>query len=215
MTETQSDWADTAEQRLLDAAIPLAAELGWSGGLLAKAGAAAGLSPGETDLLTPNGARDLAALFSRRQDQAALTALAEVDPASLKIRDRIRRGVLARLDAAVAEVETTRRWAAFLALPANAALGLRLAWESADVLWRWAGDTATDENHYSKRAILAGVLISTLTIRLGSGAAEASAFLDRRIDNVMRFEQWKAGIKTAGLAEGIAGALGRLRYGRG
>jgi chemotaxis protein methyltransferase CheR len=47
-----------------------------------------------------------------------------------------------------------RRWAGFLALPFNLPLALRLLWESADALWRWAGDTATDENHYSKRAIL-------------------------------------------------------------
>ena len=62
-----------------------------------------------------------------------------------------------------------RRWTGFLALPPNMALGARLAWESADALWRWAGDTATDENHYSKRALLAGILSGALAIRLSSG----------------------------------------------
>jgi ubiquinone biosynthesis protein COQ9 len=95
-------------------------------------------------------------------------------------------------------------------------LGARLAWESADVLWRWAGDTATDENHYSKRALLAGILTGALAIRLSSGHEAALAFTDRRIANVMAFEKWKATtkFKPSQMMDSIAGALGRMRYGR-
>ena len=215
MSTTEPDWADQAEHRLLEAAIPLAADLGWNAGLLAKASAAAGLCAGETDLLAPNGARDLAALYSRRHDAAALAALAAVDPATLKMRERIRVAVEAWLDAADGDTAASKRWAVFLALPANAPLGLRLAWGSADTLWRWAGDSATDENHYSKRAILAAILITALGVRLGSGRDAASAYLGHRIGNVMQFETFKAKIKTGGLAESLAAGLGRLRYGRG
>jgi ubiquinone biosynthesis protein COQ9 len=207
------DWADEAEQRLLAAAIPLAPKLGWNARLLARAGEAAGLSAGETSLVLPNGARDLAALFARRHDQAMMQALAEVDPKALKIRERIRVAVEARLAAATADREATRRCAGFLTLPANAPLGLRLAWESADVIWRWAGDTATDENHYSKRAILAGILITTLAVRLSAGREAASVELAARIDNVMAFEKWKATRKPSTLGQDLAGWLGRLRYG--
>ena len=137
-----------------------------------------------------------------------------VDPATLKVRERIRRGVLALgLDAAMAAEAATRRWAGFLALPTNAALGLRLAWESADVLWIWAGDRATDENHYSKRALLAGILIGTLMVRLADGQAPAEAHLDRRIEGVMNFERFKARLGRWQLGRWTAGALGRLRYG--
>jgi ubiquinone biosynthesis protein COQ9 len=132
----------------------------------------------------------------------------------LKMRERIRRGVEARLDAAIADQAATRRWAGFLALPLNLPLALRLTWESADRIWRWAGDTATDENHYSKRAILSGILISTLAIRLNGGSEAASEYLGARIENVMAFEKWKAGVKPADYARMIAEALGRLRYGR-
>ena len=106
-----------------------------------------------------------------------------------------------------------RRWAGFLALPLNLPLALRLLWESADCLWRWAGDTATDENHYSKRAILSGILASAMAIRLSSGREAAMAFVDARIENVMAFEKWKAGLKPADLMRDVAGALGRMRYG--
>ncbi len=215
MDTTVPDWTDQAEKRLIEAAIPLAPTLGWNPGLVAKAAEAAGLSPGECDLVSPSGARDLAALFSRRHDAAALAAVAPLDPAALKMRERIRVAVEAWLDAADADNAATKRWAAFLALPANAPLGLRLGWESADALWRWAGDTATDENHYSKRVILGAILLTALGIRLGSGREAASAYLGRRIENVMRFEAFKAKIKTGGLAESLAAGLGRLRYGRG
>ena len=119
------------------------------------------------------------------------------------------------LDAGDADNVATKRWAAFLALPANAPLGLRLGWESADKLWRWAGDTATDENHYSKRVILGAILLTALGIRLSAGRDAASAYLGHRIENVMQFEAFKAKLKTGGLAESLAAGLGRLRYGRG
>jgi ubiquinone biosynthesis protein COQ9 len=209
-----ADWADQAEQRMLAAAIALAPDLGWGGPLFGKAAIQAGLSRGEAMLLLPNGPRDLAALLSARHDQAALDELAGVDAKTLKMRERIRRGVEARLDAAIADQAATRRWAGFLALPLNLPLALRLTWESADRIWRWAGDTATDENHYSKRAILSGILISTLAIRLNGGSEAASEYLGARIENVMAFEKWKAGVKPADYARMIAEALGRLRYGR-
>ena len=214
MSAVETDWADEAEVRVLDAAIALAPGLGWNSRLVARAGDQAGLAPGETTLLMPGGARDLAALLSRRHDQAALAALAGLDPKTLKMRERISRGVEARLDASAADGEAVRRWAGFLALPSNLPLALRLVWESADVIWRWAGDRATDENHYSKRAILAVILITTLAIRLNAGPEAASDHLATQIGRVMAYETWKAKLRPADLATQLATALGRLRYGR-
>ena len=178
------------------------------------AGKACGLSAGETELLLPQGPADLAALLSRRHDAQALEALKDIDPNTLKIRERIARAVEARLSVTAADEAAVRRWTGFLALPTHAGLGARLAWESADVLWRWAGDTATDENHYSKRALLAGILTGALAIRLSSGPGAALAFTDRRIANVMAFETWKrtTKFKPGAMMDAVAGALGRMRY---
>jgi ubiquinone biosynthesis protein COQ9 len=207
------DWAAEAEARVLAEALKLAPEQGWTWAMAKAAGAAAGFSLGETELLLPGGPRDLAALHARAGDAAAMAALAEVDPRSLKIRERIRRGAIARIEAAMANEAATRRWAGFLALPGNAALGLRLVWESADAIWCWAGDTATDENHYSKRALLAGILMATLLVRLSQGEAAAATTLDRRIEAVMAFERFKARVGKLQLGAWTAGAIGRLRYG--
>jgi len=211
--EAAADWAIGAEARLLSAALALAPDQGWTWAMTRTAGAAAGFSVGETELLLPNGPRDLAALWSRSCDASALAALADVDPASLKVRERIRRGAWARIEAAMAAEAATRRWSGYLALPANAPLALRLVWESADVVWRWAGDTATDANHYTKRALLAGILASTLLIRLACGEDAARANLERRIEGVMRFERLKGRVGKLHLGQWTAGALGRLRYG--
>jgi ubiquinone biosynthesis protein COQ9 len=207
------DWADEAEQRLLSRALRHAGKLGWTALTMRAAARDAGLSLAEAELLAPSGPRDLAALLARRHDERALAALATVDPMSLKVRERIRAGVLARCQAAIEDGEATRRWCGFLVLPGNVALGLRLAWASADALWRWAGDAATDENHYTKRVLLAEILISTLAVRLAMGGNAAAAHLDTRIGAVMAFERWKAGVKPSGLAQRAAASLARLRYG--
>jgi len=207
------DWAAETEARVLTEALTLAPSQGWTWRMAYAAGAAAGLSAGETELLLPGGPRDLAALFSRACDAAAMAVLADIDPGSLKIRQRIRQGALARLGAAMAHEAAARRCAGFLALPANAALGLRLVWESADAIWRWAGDRSTDENHYSKRGLLAGILASTLLMRLTAGEAAAQTHLDRRIEAVMTFERLKARFGRVHVGAWTAGALSRLRYG--
>lgn len=214
-SDRRADWAADAEARVLDEALAVCLEEGWTARTVREAGRRAGFSAGETELLLPHGPADLAALFSRRHDARALQLLSDLDPASLKIRERIRAAVEARLDAAGRDEAATRRWMGWLALPPNAALGARLAWESADGLWRWAGDAATDENHYSKRAILAGILSGALAIRLASGRGEALRFVDRRIEDVMRFEKWKATtrIRPSIWLAGMAHALGKARYG--
>ena len=210
---SQGDWADRMEQAVLDAAIQHAPALGWNSRMLRAACAANGQSPGDEELLFPNGARDLAALLSRRHDDRALAALAEIDPKSLKMRERIAHAVSARMEAGAADLEATRRCAAFLTLPTNADLGLKLAWETSDLLWNWAGDTATDWNHYSKRTILSGILIPALTMRWFDGRDAAEAFVARRIDNVMAFEKWKAGKDFDAPLRKVTDVLSRMRYG--
>jgi ubiquinone biosynthesis protein COQ9 len=206
-------WDVAAEARLLAAAAPLVSRHGWTWSLVRAAARQVGLSAADAELLLPEGPRDLAALFARRHDARGLAALAEVDPASLKVRERIRVAVLARLEAAMADPEAVRRWCGFLALPGNAAFGLRLAWASADGIWRWAGDTSADENHYTKRALLAEILISSLAVRLALGANAAAAHVDGRIEAVMAFEKLKARFKGSNLGSRAAARLARLRYG--
>ena len=102
------------------------------------------------------------------------------------------------------------------AIVRHAAAGARLAWRSADRIWRGAGDNAADFNHYTKRATLIGVYASTSLVFLddeSEGLAATTAFLDRRIDDVMRFERAKARWRQSAKAlPSPTRFLARLRY---
>lgn len=136
--------------------------------------------------------------------------------ATMKIRERITALVTARLDALAPDREALRRARAILALPTNLAAAARLGWRSVDRMWRLAGDTATDYNHYTKRAMLLGVYTATITVFLddeSEGQADTHAFLARRIDGIMRFERAKAGMARRAIRRpSLSRFVGRLRY---
>lgn len=135
---------------------------------------------------------------------------------NMKIRDRITALVETRLDLLAPNREALRRAAAVLAMPQNAARAARLGWRAADMMWRAAGDTATDYNHYTKRGILAGVYAATIAVFLqddSEGHAETRAFLARRIEGIMAFEKAKHGFLTrAQHRPSLSRFIGRLRY---
>lgn len=207
---------DELRRRLLGGALELAAEAGWTGATLRRAEAAAGLPEGTAELVCPAGVVDLIDFWALECDCAAEVTLAGIDLAGLKIRERVRAGVLARLDAVGAEHRAAaRRAAARLALPDGALRSSRILWRASDTIWRAIGDQSNDANYYSKRAILSGVIGTTFAVWLEGDDAETAAFLDRRIENVMAFEKAKARARKlgAGLPDPL-GALARLRYGR-
>ncbi|HWA50980.1 MAG TPA: COQ9 family protein, partial [Dongiaceae bacterium] len=85
--------------------------------------------------------------------------------------------------------EAIKSACSFLAMPQNAALALKLLYRTVDAMWYAAGDTATDFNFYTKRALLAGVYSSTVLYWLNDRSADCAdtwAFLDRRIEEVMQ-----------------------------
>jgi ubiquinone biosynthesis protein COQ9 len=136
--------------------------------------------------------------------------------AGMKIREKIRSLVWRRLEIMGPAREAVRRGLAILAMPQNVPLALRISWRTADLMWRIAGDTSTDFNHYTKRMTLGAVYGSTLISWLDDQSddwGETAAFLDRRIDGVMKFEKFKA--QWRGSADrhlSISRFLGRLRY---
>ena len=136
--------------------------------------------------------------------------------AGLKIRERIRELVWFRLQAMGPAREAVRPALAILAMPQNAVKGVAIGWGSADLMWRLAGDNATDFNHYTKRLTLSALYAATLLAWLddqSEGWTETSAFLDRRIGDVMRFEKWKAEWRGSSIRRpSLSRFLGRLRY---
>ena len=188
---------------------------GWNEQALARAADELGVPADRARLAFRKGALEMIDAWFDAKDVAMLAAFPDERIAAMKIRERIRDLVLFRLEATLAHREALRRAVAILAMPQNAPSGARLAWRSADRIWRLAGDTATDFNHYSKRAILIGVYASTVLVFLDDESedlAETRAFLDRRIDDVMRFEKAKAQWKGSPRRFSMSRFLGRLRY---
>jgi ubiquinone biosynthesis protein COQ9 len=149
-------------------------------------------------------------------DAAMRDALTPDTLAAMKVRARITALVEARLDLVAPHKEALRRALAILAFPKNAITSAKFGWRAADAMWRAAGDTATDYNHYTKRAILGSVYAATIAVFLddeSEGHADTRAFLARRIDGIMRFEKAKAGFAgRSDLAFSPTRFLGRLRY---
>ena len=136
--------------------------------------------------------------------------------AAMKIRERIRSLLQFRLEAVKGQEESLRRALSIMAMPQNARRALKAGWHRADVMWRLAGDTATDYNHYTKRAILASIYAATLAVFVEDESeekAETKAFLDRRIEGVMKFERTKAKWFSPDREHfSVSRFLGRLRY---
>lgn len=151
-----------------------------------------GMAPSVARVLVPGGGAGLAAAYHRRGDRA-LRAWLAASPPQGRFRDRVAAAVRHRLE--LADPELVRAGASVLALPGNAALGARLLGETADAIWDGLGDTSDDVAWWTKRASLAAVYGATVLYWLGDhseGHADSWAFLDRRIDEIMGFEKWKA-----------------------
>ncbi|WP_234033130.1 COQ9 family protein [Erythrobacter rubeus] len=194
---------------------------GWNETALLAAADMAGADPDIAKLAFPDKplggrAMDMIEAWITSVDQQMEAAWPPERLAELKIRERIRTLVAFRLEAVADVDEAVRRAMSIMAMPQNAPRSLHLGWRSADLMWRLAGDTATDYNHYTKRTILAGIYSATLAVFVNDdseGKAKTYEFLDRRIDGVMKFEKAKAKFTNRNVElPSLTRFLGRLRY---
>jgi len=188
---------------------------GWTRAAVDSAARQLGLDPVQARLAMPKTQAGMIDLYIQEVDRALEAWFTPQRIAKLKIRQRIRALVWHRLEIMGPARESVRRGLAILAMPQNVPLALRIGWRSADVMWRIAGDTSTDFNHYTKRMTLGAVYGSTLLAWLddqSDGWSDTADFPDRRIDDVMRFEKFKADWRGSSEHLSLSRFLGRLRY---
>jgi ubiquinone biosynthesis protein COQ9 len=155
---------------------------GWTTAALRRGGKDAGLSEGDVARAFPTGALDAIEHHSRRADTKMLETLDAMDIMALRVPARI----------------AVRRALATLAMPLNVPTGTRCLYRTVDAIWYAAGDTATDWNFYSKRALLAGVYSATLLYWLddrSEGLQQSWAFLDRRMEDIARIPKLTGGLR--------------------
>jgi len=185
---------------ILKAALPSVAFDGWTMALLEDAARQAGYESAMVGAVFPGGLIGALEHFSLMMDGEMMARLKDVDPESLRIRDRVRTAVFERFKALQPHKEALRRSMMFWAVPTRKPRAAKMVWHTADIIWDWAGDTATDYNRYTKRGLLTGIIVSTTFAFLDDNEdSELQAtqdFLDRRIENVMTVGNW---IRKAGL----------------
>lgn len=189
---------------------------GWTRQAIDSAAGQLGIDPVQARLAMPKGQAGMIDVYIQEVDRALAAYFTPKRLAGMKIREKIRALIWHRLEIMGPAREGVRRALAILAMPQNLPLGARISWRSADLMWRIAGDTSTDFNHYTKRITLGAVYGSTLLVWLddqSEGWEETGKFLDRRIDDVMRFEKLKAEWRgSSDQRLSISRFLGRLRY---
>ena len=173
---------------------------GFTDKVLQSAAAEAGTDRITLARLFPKGPLSLVEAFSESSDAEMERRLAKAKLSTMKVREKISLAVKTRIAVIEPQKEAARRAAAFLTLPPNAATGARLVYRTVDSIWHAIGDTSTDFNFYTKRAILAGVYSTTLMRWFNDDSEDESVtdeFLAARIENVMQFEKLKAGIRES------------------
>ena len=187
---------------------------GWCRSAVDSAADRLGVDRAQARLAMPKSQAGMIDVYIQGVDQALETHFTADRLEGLKIREKIRAIVWQRLEIMAPAREAVRKGLAILAMPQNALEGARIGWRTTDLMWRIAGDTSTDFNHYTKRLMLGGVYASTLLVWLDDqtdGWSETAAFLDRRIDDVMQIEKLKA--QWRGQEHfSVSRFLGRLRY---
>ncbi|ANU07179.1 COQ9 family protein [Paraurantiacibacter namhicola] len=217
--DTGPGFADMTLDELRLALAPEIAEAaifdGWSDAALESAAEFAGVDMDVARLAFPGGPMDMTVAWIEHVDAAMAAAWPQEKLAALPIRERIRTLLQFRLDMLDGKEEAVRRSLAIQAMPQNLPLTMKVAWNSADAMWRLAGDTATDYNHYTKRTILLGIYSASIAVFVedeSEDKADTRAFVDRRIEGVMKFEKAKAQLLKPRESFDMMRFLGRLRY---
>ena len=175
---------------ILHAALPHVAFDGWTWEMIERAAEEAGYKPSMAKAVFPDRMKDVLDAFADLADREMLKALENTNPEDLRIRDRVRSALIARYEWLKPHKEALRQSVQFWMVPTRKPRGAKIVWRTADRIWEWAGDTATDYNHYTKRGLLSGIIVSTTLFWLNDSSEHmdnTKSFLDRRIENVMQF----------------------------
>ncbi len=170
--------SETLKDRWLDAALKRLGEGGWTAAMIEQSAQDAGLTEGEKALAAPNGINDLIDHFFDTSADDMLVALATTDLDALRVHEKVAAGLKAWLGVLEPNRDAVHGAAMRGMLPWHAGRAGRRIWAVADAIWEAAGDTATDYNRQTKRALLSAVIPSVLMRWL---QAPDEAALDRHI----------------------------------
>ena len=210
--KTEEDHIAETRAKVLKSALPHVVFDGWSAETFAAGISDSGVDAGLAALAFPRGAVDLALSFHYDGDRRLAEAMAAADTSGMRYSEKIANGIRLRLELVEGHREEVRRGSALFALPTHAGDGAKAIWNTSDTIWNALGDTSRDVNWYTKRATLSAVYSSAVLFWLGdeSGGEATDAFIDRRIENVMQFEKFKATMRGNSLVQAFMSGPGKI-----
>ncbi|KAJ3217077.1 E2 ubiquitin-conjugating protein mms2 [Dinochytrium kinnereticum] len=216
---TQFDWRSTSPQsRILAASLPYVKEYGWTKDALGMGAKSLGLSSSAAGVFERGGV-EVVEYFVRRTTGEVREEMEGLELDKMKVTQKVRTGVLMRLEKLKPYVKRWPEALALMAQPQNAPTALCNLGELVDEIWYTAGDRSVDMNWYSKRALLAGVYTSTelfMTQDQSPNFVETEKFLDRRLQDVAVIGKTAGEVKNivnfsvstfAGILRSVSGLL--------
>ncbi|WP_053332460.1 COQ9 family protein [Candidatus Jidaibacter acanthamoebae] len=180
---------DIIKEKILEEIIKIVPTAGWGVKSLEQASQNAGYNKYLGEVVFENGVDGIIEYFIAINEAKMLSELKKLNLDKMRIRDRISEAIKIKLNIYADNKEVIAKTVAYLSIPFKSPLGLKLLWQTADIIWYEAGfDKSTDFNYYTKRTLLSSVYSSTLIYWLNDNSInhqDTIGFLERRIDNVI------------------------------
>ena len=203
------------KERILGEYLKLAKVSGWNNDLFGELSGNLKISEEKLRVYFPDGSRDVAEFFIKSGDNKLEIFLNK----NKKIRSKqnltttIQKAVFYRLNLDQKNKEVIKKLFIFFTNPKNNLLGMKLFYETIDLIWKCVGDKSLDSNFYSKRFILSQIYIASLLFWINDksdGNKKTEKFLSARLKNIKRFGKIKGAFGK--LSEGFIKIASNVRY---
>lgn len=199
------------KEKILAEFLKIAAFDGWTKTAVLQAVSNCGIEEKFAALIFENFQLDLAKFYVESQNKKAAEKISAIENFhQKKIRDKIRLSLYARFEIEEESKIALQRLINFYLDPKNFTdfqigakpmiQGLKACYKIADSIWKNINDQSTDFNFYTKRLILAKIILRSLLVFVKDDSENFSKtknFIDSQIEKVMKFEKRKAEFKKA------------------
>lgn len=192
--------AEKLQKEIVREALPSVVFDGWTMDLIDQTAQLKGYDKAIVKALFPDAILDVLDTYSRIADDEMIEVLKDINPEDLRVRDRIETAVMARITWLAQHKDALKESINILGVPTRKGKAAKMVWRTCDIIWNWAGDTATDYNRYTKRGLLSGVLVATTLFWINDdqeGLLRTQDFLQNRINNVTKIGQFISRFKKA------------------
>lgn len=131
-------------------------------------------------------------------DRKMLEKLEAIDLSTMRIKDQVATAVMLRFRMAESHKQVALKTAEYLKHPTRMSMAAKSLYNTVTQIWYACGDTSTDYNFYTKRALLAAVYSATFMFWLRDDSEDnirTRAYLSTKLDQVMKIPKLKSIVK--------------------